>query len=448
MVLPAGTAFSSPSSFSRSNSGATSRHRGGGGGVGQRPVVTAISRPPILMEFTDDFSYLHFGLVGDAKPKHVLPFTSSSCNSSSNNNNNLMMMMLFGQDAMSSDVVVRMRQTNVSVGTWYRTLAPLLQKVYHALGPDGKERRVVVVLPPHVAIPSSSSSCDSNNLIVPINFKAALLQCLLQNNNNNNSNSNSNAMAGSGGTSRSHANNISVSLQCSMSLVPYALPMISTAMLLVNVGMRDVSCMIHAAGHSLPFTFQTIPIMNCGSSDYDWTTTTTATSSIVMDEIILALLQCLQACPRAARKHAIHNVVFCGPGIVHQPELSLRVVQRLQQVLRRQQSLTTSSSMLHEEEPPTDAAEEEPQHDDDEPKSMIHRHGFGIVPVNLKELQPLAEHAGLADYVVFPQQQQQQQDEQRRRPRPDLLAWTGASLWAWHWHNRAENDAQFHWIGK
>jgi hypothetical protein len=418
------------------------------------------------MEFTD--TSLHWGLVGDAKPKHVLPY--------SNNNNNIMMLLsgaanthtpntnnIQDDSGGNSNSIIYMRQTSVSVGTWYRTLSPMLQQVYHSLGPDGKERRVIVLLQPHFAIPSSttssSSSCDNNNSstsLLPTNFKAALLQCLLHNNNNNDATG-----AGAG------ANNISVSLQSSITLVPYALPMISTAMLLIHVGAGgdrggssgDISCMIHAAGHSLPFTFQTI----LGNSSSDWANTNTtrkssscSTSTIIMNELILAVLKCLQACPRAARKEAIKNFVFCGQGVIHRPEFPLQVVRRVQQVLRLQSLMEektddTTATATASAEPKQEQEPQDDEDDDEEPKrrnGMIH-HGFGIVPVNLKELQPLAELVGLVDYVVYDSKSSSSLPrDRRRRPRPDLLAWTGASLWAWHWHNHAQNDAQFHWIGK
>jgi hypothetical protein len=489
MVL-AGT-ISSPPSLSRSSSSGAAGNVPTIRRLVQRPVMmtTAIARrPPILMEFTDA-GCLYFGLVGDAKPKHVLPYDTCSSSSSSS-----ILMSVFGTGEYGNtttlqedtgDVVVghsMMRQSHVSVGAWYRTLSPLLQQVYHALGPDGKERRVVVLLPPHVAIPCSSSSSSSAgdssscpHLIVPTNFKAALLQCLLQNNTSTSTND-ANAAAASSNSNSNSNNNINVSLQCSMTLVPYALPMIATAMLLVHVGLRDVSCMIHAAGYSLPFTFQTIPVVvnnmimmtdtdNKDHCNDDW-----------LNEITFSLLKCLQACPRAARQAAIHNIVCFGAGVIgsgRRFHVSLLVVRRLQHVLRVQ-SLDNNNS--NNKETMTDggcgaaaaagpvvvvAKEEKRQHDDEddnvaEPQTILY-HGLGVIPVNLQELQPLAEHVGLIDYVIFPEQQQQQQDElqqqqqQRRRyrPRPDLLAWTGASLWASHWHNRAaENEAQFHWIGK
>lgn len=180
--------------------------------------------------------------------------------------------------------------------------------------------------------------------------------------------------------------------------------------LVVHVSRDEAVCICHSDGHLLPFTFQSVP--ECGYQHLledpqllqrEWTS---KMDHLLLDEqhnpnsFVVAILKCLEACPRDIRYDVIHNIVFCGDGAMIIPDLGRRVAQRVEQILEGNQPEIEARS-----------AAESPTH-------------MSAVPVAMTALQPLGSSLRMISCAPH---------------RPDMIAWTASSLWAATW-NRYENE--------
>lgn len=361
MVLP--SLLASPSSTSSPTTPRilSSRRPGGRGGG---TVIIPPNRPPVLLQITN--STIRAGTVTDAAPKRVFPYK------------------IVDPSALQSS-----SSSSLEEEALYRFWAPLLQDVYDNLGQDTKDRRAVVLLP-DPTIESDQIRTTTRKVILRVLFDVIGVP--------------------------------SVSLQPELAFLPYAFPMLST-MLVVHVTPQTGSSFVHSKDRSLPFTFQTVPLLEEESP--------VAASSIISNEwtprlqrqfldasypnsLIFAILKTLESCPLPLRRDAIQNIVFSGEGIVYRPDVPIRVARHIKRILEQ-------GKLPEEEQQP----EQEPG-----PYPAV----LQMVPISLSLLKPLASWVGLIDTgaTVAPYH------------RADLLGWLGASLFAAHCsHN---NPDAFSWI--
>jgi hypothetical protein len=202
-----------------------------------------------------------------------------------------------------------------------------------------------------------------------------------------------------------------VSFQNSWWTVPAAVPAIQDA-LLVAVTMTGIHCYAYAAGDVLPFTFQScttnqqfsvqMPVAEWQQQLHQWLTSRE-------NNLITAMLACLQACPRAARRDVIHNIWLVGYGIVDIPGYSKMIAKTLKQRL--------------EGNSPTFSQDSNPAVEDDDSTPL----STTQIPIAIKELQPLAPHVSA---VVVDSSD---------------LTWLGASRWAHRLHGVDPDAKLFQW---
>jgi actin-related protein len=121
------------------------------------------------------------------------------------------------------------------------------------------------------------------------------------------------------------------------------------------------------------------------------------------NSIMMALMKCLDACPRDVRKDVVSNLVFCGETLVLVPDLGRRLSQRLIALLNK-------SATSFDEEPVSELT---------------------VVPTEWSHLSPLSSCVAVTSTAPL---------------RPDLVSWVGASLWATVWHRHDdESDAHAKW---
>ncbi len=202
-----------------------------------------------------------------------------------------------------------------------------------------------------------------------------------------------------------------VSFQNTWWTVPAAVPAIQDA-LLVTVTMTGIHCYAYAAGDVLPFTFQScttnqqfsvqMPVAEWQQQLHQWLTSRE-------NNLITAMLACLQACPRAARRDVIHNIWLVGYGIVDIPGYSKMIAKTLKQRL--------------EGNSPTFSQDSNPAVEDDDSTPL----STTQIPIAIKELQPLAPHVSA---VVVDSSD---------------LTWLGASRWAHRLHGVDPDAKLFQW---
>jgi hypothetical protein len=200
----------------------------------------------------------------------------------------------------------------------------------------------------------------------------------------------------------------------SMSLM---LPSQEATHLAIYLTDQEAQCIVSSSYHTLPFTYQATGqrtgMMNINNgptkaSNY-WS------SKEGSREIVVAILKCLEVCPRELRKAAIHNLYFCGSAA--SDIRSIRIGKQLQDALRSEGTtlLASSSSTLDENE---------------ETQPVLSDVGVSV-PVTMSTLRPLANFVSL---VAMPDS-----------IRPDLAVWIGASIWANYVFNKDSESAVFQW---
>jgi hypothetical protein len=255
---------------------------------------------------------------------------------------------------------------------WYMIVSPFVSQIWDRLMMDPSSRRVVCVTCP----------------FVPRTFEAALKQALW---------------------------NLGVPAVCFVSCletVPYVMGW--KRGLVVRVERYEAQCLVVADGHALHNTFQAVP---CG---YETVVPNEGNKSNVqvnwdgnMDKhwlddcnpngLMMALLKCLNTCPRDVRKDAVSNLVFCGDTLVLVPDLGRRISQRLIALLNK-------SATSFDEEPVSELT---------------------VIPNEFNTLSPLSSCVAVTSTAPL---------------RPDLVSWVGASLWATVWHRHDdEHDAHIKW---
>ncbi|KAL7566780.1 hypothetical protein ACA910_019374 [Epithemia clementina (nom. ined.)] len=437
---------------------------GGGGGGGTQSTSSSTfsslssSRPPVLLEFTE--TTLRCGLVGDACPRDIIPLslffattttttttsTTARTRDHHHNNNN-------SSGAPQPSLLD-------SPDVWYRYLAPLLKYAYQRLGLLGtnvvRDRKALLLFQEH---DDSSLSYGVHQAVVG----AVLLGTL--------------------GVPAVH-----VVAGAAWSRIPYSLPQLRS-LLVVYLGLSDASCVVHAAGETLPFTYQRVSLQDTRNqfqqqmsnpaflpstilTTSTTTTTTTSASTSVLDQatyldlnnpnsVLVAILKALEACPRTERPAVVANLVFAGTGLLAQPHVPLLITQQLKAVLQQAAQATrnqtnqnqstrrrtrppqpqptrpppppaTSSEPESPPPPPPPSQEEEEDDDNDEEEEDFASAELAeVTSSSFSSLVsiPLALSAlagSLAESVGLVQ----------TVVNPDLLSWVGASQWAQHWYGR------------
>ena len=137
---------------------------------------------------------------------------------------------------------------------------------------------------------------------------------------------------------------------------------------------------------------------------------------------IVAILQCIAACPRAVRAEALAHLVLAGEGAVMVPQLGLRIARKLQQVLQRPETKPTVSK---EAPSTTTQVDNTPTPTPTDESSTNISYTYYALP--LLELQPLALRVRVMEIPSV---------------RSDLLALVGAHVWANHVQTSTTTNAQ------
>jgi hypothetical protein len=205
-------------------------------------------------------------------------------------------------------------------------------------------------------------------------------------------------------------------------LIPYSLPSLDS-MLVIHFeqttqtttttnnnggSLVQAHLLAHAHGRPLEYTHQAVSTtMNTTTGNDENPTKHNWVSSVYSaDSLVLAILQCIQACPRQVRTRVIHNLVFCGD--VYPSTLPVQVAKLVQSTLMGQCEQEELENI---------------------PPSVTEYSNYTREPLST-ELSSLASHVGI---VQIPQ------------IRPELYAWMGASAWAAYWHNKDPDNERFQW---
>jgi hypothetical protein len=194
--------------------------------------------------------------------------------------------------------------------------------------------------------------------------------------------------------------------------------------LIVHVSQNETVCVCHSDGHLLPFTYQSIPECGYGHLMKDTNTLqrewTPHMDYWLLDErhnpnsFTVALMKCLEACPRDLRYDVIYHLVVCGDGGLILPDMGRRVALRLEQILEgTQEELTVPAELVEASSSST--------------STTI---SMAAIPVPVAALKPLASRLRLLD---------------SKPQRPDFLAWIGASLWAATWNRYDAEESRIEW---
>eukprot|EP00934_Nitzschia_sp_Nitz4_P004188 Nitzschia sp. Nitz4//scaffold328_size19456//5090//6226//NITZ4_008718-RA/size19456-processed-gene-0.9-mRNA-1//1//CDS//3329547965//4178//frame0 len=308
-------------------------------------------RAPIVLELGS--TVIRVGYADASQPQHLIPVPS--------------------QDKASSI------HHPLTESQWYNVLSPWIDLVYDRLFCTPSTRKVVIL---------------HSQYLVPQTWMAALEQILW----------NKSVPA--------------VTFVSALAMVPVAHGW--KRGMIVHVGRDEAVCVCHADGHMLPFTYQSV--LACGYQSLlkdptqlqrEWTA---QMDSLLLDRrnpesLLVALLKCLDACPRDIRYDVINNIMFCGDGVMIVPDLARRVGQRLEQLLEGQAD-------------PEPVASEEKESTPSDSMSMT------AVPVSVQSLLPLGSRLRLLSTAPY---------------RPDMLSWVACSLWASTWTGYDEEESRILW---
>jgi hypothetical protein len=302
-----------------------------------------LTRPPVLIQIGN--AQVRAGLVGQAHAKTFVSFEPTRVNTSS----------------CSSDS---------SAVDFYSLYAPLLEQALALVAQDCAERRAIVVF-------------DAGGLYWSKHAENALSKIILE------------------------AGFLAVRFAASIEMVACAFPMLTT-MLIVDCTETEGHCLVYSGQQSLKFTYQACPYTN--TSDARGAAAVTDLASLQdhqlksVPDLAVAVLKCLEACPRELRKEAIHNIVFSGRVYGH--TVPIAVARCVRDILRGNVSENQTTQPIVGNYSAMELG--------------------GRVPVQVSTLKSLSESVSVVQLADF--------------LRPDLLAWLGASLWATYWH---ENDPDF-----
>lgn len=333
---------------------------------------------PIILEISS--TVLRVGFGGEkSRPQHVILFEG----------------IIFDSDSHHEDQAPSMSKNTNKTKTeseWYLILSPLIEQVYDRLMCKPSTRRVVCMY--------------SNQRYTPIPFRKAL---------------------------RQHLWNRGV--PATVELDPLeVLPIVQgwTRGLAVNITREEAYCICHADGYVLPYTYQMVP--SGGYKNWLRPKTKNGVTKYVLPQypkdqkydkeindrsissLVVAILACLQKCPRDLRLNVVSNVVFCGDGVLLLPDLPRRVMKRVRDILR---SKIENDDEMRNDKEVTAAAESYTTTD------------YSCVPLNLEDLQSLALSVSLTSCAPY---------------RADWICWVGASLWAAVWNKYNDEETPIPWM--
>jgi hypothetical protein len=200
--------------------------------------------------------------------------------------------------------------------------------------------------------------------------------------------------------------------------------------LVVHLSREETVCVCHCDGYIIPYTYQIIPTgynfllegtddgnITLPTSDENVSRVETKINDRLLnlhspDSLVVAILMCLQECPRDLRAHVVSNIVFCGDGVTLLPDLPRRVTKKVEQILE-------SSTAAVKEEAESAAGSSS--------SSVV----FGMIPIDMASLRPLAARLRLVSCAPH---------------RPDWISWVGGSLYAAAWHKYDEDETPIPWI--
>eukprot|EP00536_Pseudo-nitzschia_multiseries_P014920 jgi/Psemu1/311538/fgenesh1_kg.789_\ len=128
-----------------------------------------------------------------------------------------------------------------------------------------------------------------------------------------------------------------------------------------------------------------------------------------MLSLVVAILACLEKCPRDLRLNVVSNVVFCGDGVLLLPDLPRRVMRHVRDILQSKKENDNVAVA---------------------PESLTQT-GYGSVPLDLENLESLASSVALTSCAPY---------------RADWICWVGASLWAAVWNKYNDEETPIPWM--
>jgi hypothetical protein len=328
-----------------------------------------IEPPPIIMEIGS--TIVRVGYAEQSRPQHLIAMENPLFDDTNRDQNS---------------------NLSKSESEWYLLLAPLLEQVYDRLMCRPSSRRVVCVYKPYA----------------PSAFQKALTQ----------------HMWNQGVPAQVHVDCLQV------------LPLAQgwKRGLIVHVSREEAFCVCYADGYVTPNTYQMVPTgykqllketveLSSGKAidslpqsplDLEAVMNETLLNEHNPNSLVVAILMCLQACPRDLRAQVVSNFIVCGDGVALLPDLSRLVAKRVEQMLDQpnieQRTYAT---------PPTNVA-------------LLDRDPvFTMVPIDITSLQPLAARLTLLSCAPY---------------RADWISWVGASLWAATWNKYDEDETPIPWV--
>ena len=194
--------------------------------------------------------------------------------------------------------------------------------------------------------------------------------------------------------------------------------------MIVQVGSDEAVCVAHVDGHILPYTYQSVP---CGYKSVldddakiqrDWNSTM---DQLFLDErnpssLVFGVLKCLEASPRDTLVYVVSNIVFCGEAILLFPDLPRRVGKKIRALLEG------TTEQLEATADRSEASEQK--------EEKVDETQLTSVPIRIDTLRPLADRLAVTSSAPY---------------RPDLISWTGTSLWAAVWYKYDGEETRFSW---
>lgn len=395
--------------------------------------VTPISRLPILLSFvttvpgsntnsnhndpTTSNVIIQIGHVGQSRFKHIVEVLPRKMTTSCNlvvPKTNATNLDTKNPDEMQNCVTV----DATTAETYYRIYADTIEHVFHLLGQDSKERRVIIL--------------HDFGLYVQRTWKTAITRIL-----------------------QDIIGTQAVSFHPALSMIPFAFSPTpkNNAMLIIFVTLNEAHCIVFADNMVLEYTYQTCGYPKAAldtirekmsSSEYNVLSvadlrqmqSTWITSNIHENlqnpttSLIIAILKTLEACPRQLRLAAIHNLVFAGSII--DSSFGLQVAKRLEEMLKLYPENNVEKTKQESTPPTREKGDGDAIAPDSASSDTSKNNTWTYRPFNFKALSPLVDHIAVVQFF-------------QHQIRPDLLSWLGASVWAKHWHEQDPDSTQLKW---
>lgn len=182
----------------------------------------------------------------------------------------------------------------------------------------------------------------------------------------------------------------------------------SVTCLTVYLSATEVQCMIYAMGHGLEYTYQSCGYASSYSSEHTNQPARVQElqqlqqQSLQQPTLVTALSLCLQSCPVALRRAAVHNIVVAGSVVV--PQFARLLAGRLHQFW--------NSDGADDDETKKESKSDDPR---DDAGLETHAVVWTGTAIHKQTLQSLSPHIGILDYTTVPSA---------------LLPWMGARFWS------------------